>query len=128
MDAARLGVLVAELAALIDALRTEINALENAADAGPASPGEYTDQSSMEAVLTLQLLHPSDMDSSTGALANVKKFSAILDGFRQQYPDNTIVLARETTTYQGRVTSLLPTKPIVRCSACRVTGAGTLPS
>ena len=91
-DAARLGVLVAKLAALIDALRTEINALENAAVAGPASPGEYTGQSSMEAVFTLQLLHASDMESSTGALANVENFSAILDGFRQQYPDNTIVL------------------------------------
>ena len=67
--------------------------MEEAADAGPASLGEHTDQSSMEAVFTLQLLHASDMDSSTGALANVENFSAILDGFRQQYPDNTIVLS-----------------------------------
>ena len=92
-EAARLGVLVAELAALMDALRTEIKTLENAVVAGPASPREYTDQSSMEAVFTMQLLHASDMDSSTGALSNVENFSAILDGFRQQYPDNTIVLS-----------------------------------
>ena len=42
---------------------------------------------------TLQLLHASDMDGATGALDNVENFSAILDGFRDQYPDNTLVLS-----------------------------------
>ena len=42
---------------------------------------------------TLQLLHASDMDGSTGALQNVENFSAILSGFRDQLPDNTLVLS-----------------------------------
>ena len=49
--------------------------------------------SKTEADFTLQLLHASDMDSSTGALSNVENFSAILEGFRREYPDNTIVLS-----------------------------------
>ena len=46
-----------------------------------------------EEVFTLQLLHASDMDGSVGALANVENFSAILDGFRRQFPGNTLVLS-----------------------------------
>ena len=42
---------------------------------------------------TLQLLHASDMDGSTGALDNVETFSAMLDAFRSEYPDNTLVLS-----------------------------------
>ena len=42
---------------------------------------------------TLQLLHASDMDGATGALDNVETFSAMLDAFRSQYPDNTLVLS-----------------------------------
>ena len=42
---------------------------------------------------TLQLLHAADMDSAVGALENVENFSAILDGFRAQFPDNTLVLS-----------------------------------
>ena len=48
---------------------------------------------SNDSTFTLQLLHASDMDGSTGALQNVENFSAILDGFRRQYPDNTLVLS-----------------------------------
>ena len=44
-------------------------------------------------VFTLQILHAADMDSAVGALGNVENFSAILDGFRSQYPDHTIVLS-----------------------------------
>lgn len=44
-------------------------------------------------VFTLQILHAADMDSAVGALENVENFSAILDGFRSRYPDNTIVLS-----------------------------------
>ena len=42
---------------------------------------------------TLQLLHASDMDGSAGALGNVENFSAILDGFRDQFPGNTLVVS-----------------------------------
>ena len=42
---------------------------------------------------TLQLLHASDMDGSTGALQNVENFSAILTAFRAQFPDNTLVVS-----------------------------------
>ena len=47
----------------------------------------------MEKRFTLQLLHVSDMDSSVGALDNVENFSAILDGFRAQFPHNTLVVS-----------------------------------
>lgn len=46
-----------------------------------------------EPVFTLQILHAADMDSAVGAVENVENFSAILDGFRSQYPDHTIVLS-----------------------------------
>ena len=46
-----------------------------------------------EAVFTLQLLHASDMDGAVGALGNVENFSAILDGFRRQFPHSTLVLS-----------------------------------
>ena len=46
-----------------------------------------------EGTFTLQLLHASDMDGSTGALSDVENFSAILDGFRRHLPDNTLVLS-----------------------------------
>ena len=42
---------------------------------------------------TLQLLHVSDMGGSVGALGDVENFSAILDGFRRQLPNNTLVLS-----------------------------------
>ncbi len=42
---------------------------------------------------TLQLLHAADMDSAVGALENVENFSAMLDGFRAQFPNNTLVLS-----------------------------------
>ena len=46
-----------------------------------------------EETFTLQLLHVSDLDGSVGALADVENFSAILDGFRRQLPNNTLVLS-----------------------------------
>ncbi len=42
---------------------------------------------------TLQLLHAADMDGATGALENVQTFSGVLDAFRSEYPDNTLVLS-----------------------------------
>ncbi len=59
----------------------------------PSPNAAKPDGAKTEAAFTLQLLHASDMDNSTGALSNVENFSAILDGFRRQYPDNTIVLS-----------------------------------
>ncbi len=41
----------------------------------------------------MQLLHASDMDGAAGALSNVENFSAILDGLRKQFPDNTLVVS-----------------------------------
>lgn len=61
--------------------------------AGPAGPAGAAGATATEPVFTLQLLHAADMDGATGALSNVEKFSAILDGFRKQYPDNTLVLS-----------------------------------
>ena len=52
-------------------------------------------------VFTLQILHAADMDSAVGALQNVENFSAILDGFRSQYPDNTIVLSSGDNYIRG---------------------------
>jgi 2',3'-cyclic-nucleotide 2'-phosphodiesterase (5'-nucleotidase family) len=46
-----------------------------------------------EKPFTLQLLHTADMDGATGALENVKAFSANLDALKSQYPDNTLVLS-----------------------------------
>ena len=46
-----------------------------------------------EPPFTLQLLHAADMDSAVGALENVENFSAMLDGFRRQYPNSTLVLS-----------------------------------
>ena len=58
--------------------------------AGPVGP---PGADAPEPPFTLQLLHAADMDGTTGALTNVENFSAILDGFRRQFPDNTLVLS-----------------------------------
>ncbi len=50
----------------------------------------------------LQLLHASDIDGGTGALSNVENFSAILDGFRRQFPDNTLVVSSGDNYIPGR--------------------------
>ena len=89
----------AELAARIDALKTEIGAIASATEAQNDLNLERLSQLGeelrppAEVAFTLQLLHASDMDGSTGALTNVENFSAILDGFRQQFPNNTLVLS-----------------------------------
>lgn len=41
----------------------------------------------------LQLLHAADMDGASGALQNVKAFSAILGALKALFPDNTLVLS-----------------------------------
>ena len=60
---------------------------------GPAGPVGPPGTGAPEPPFTLQLLHAADMDGATGALTNVENFSAILDGFRRQFPDNTLVLS-----------------------------------
>ncbi|MBM7333692.1 bifunctional metallophosphatase/5'-nucleotidase [Alloalcanivorax marinus] len=41
----------------------------------------------------LQLLHFADMDGATGALQNVRPFSAVLAALRAQHPEHTLVLS-----------------------------------
>ena len=77
-----------ELAATVDSLRQEVERMRSdiATLARRADNGD-------DGTFTLQLLHASDMDGTTGALQNVENFSAILSAFRNQYPDNTLVLS-----------------------------------
>lgn len=42
---------------------------------------------------TLQLLHMADADGGGDVVGNVPRFSAILEKFRNEYPDNTLVLS-----------------------------------
>ena len=65
---------IADLEAQLDAIAAELR-----------QAGEET--------FTLQLLHASDMDDSIEPLANIQGFSAVLDDFRRQLPDNTLVLS-----------------------------------
>ena len=80
--------MLAELSAAVKALRREVAGLRSEID----RPGQRSSYDA-EARFTLQLLHASDMDGSTGALENVENFSAIIDAFRDQYPSNTLVLS-----------------------------------
>ena len=81
---------LSELAQGLEVLTQEVQRLRSDFEGlwlnASASAGE-------EETFTLQLLHASDMDGSTGALQNVENFSAILSAFRAQYPDNTLVLS-----------------------------------
>ncbi|MBF5056419.1 5'-Nucleotidase domain-containing protein [Alcanivorax sp. 521-1] len=52
----------------------------------PAPPAESTG-------FQLQLLHFADMDGATGALRNVRPFSAVLEALRAEHPDHTLVLS-----------------------------------
>lgn len=85
-DIARLGSDIAQLAAELDDRLSEIEDRRET-----VSRAESPTVS--EPVFTLQILHAADMDGAVGALQNVENFSAILDGFRSQFPDNTIVLS-----------------------------------
>ena len=85
---ARLEQLAADVAAL-SASRTEAAPSTTAAPGGEATNCSPADGSAF----TLQLLHAADMDGAAGALDNVKTFSAILDGFRRQFPDNSLVVS-----------------------------------
>ncbi len=80
--------LAAEVAALSES-RSEEASLTTADSGGETASCSATEGSAF----TLQLLHAADMDGAAGALDNVETFSAILDGFRRQFPDNTLVVS-----------------------------------
>lgn len=79
----------------VRALSSEIEAaqIQEEASTGGTDANADVAVSALEKRFTLQLLHASDMDSSVGALDNVENFSAILDGFRAQFPHNTLVVS-----------------------------------
>ena len=76
-----------------------VGAPGEAGPAGPAGPRGLTGPAGPPGAaapkprFTLQLLHAADMDGTAGALTNVENFSAFLDGFRKQFPYNTLVLS-----------------------------------
>lgn len=80
---ARIERLQAEVARLSDEVDQSAELLASAGRASAASQPAFT----------LQVLHAADMDGSSGALENVENFSAILAGFRSQFPKNTLVLS-----------------------------------
>ena len=93
------------------------------ADGEQSTGGDRIDQPAF----TLQLLHAGDMDGAVGALENVENFSAVLDGFRRQLPDNTLVLSSGTTSFQAPDSTRQGTRLTTRCWAFRVMGVGTSP-
>ncbi|MDE2787509.1 MAG: bifunctional metallophosphatase/5'-nucleotidase [Chloroflexota bacterium] len=86
-----------EIAELTEALRqhTERLRLLESRTAAPVAP------EAEPKTFTLQLLHAADMDSAVGALENVENFSAILEGFRAQFPNNTLVLSSGDNYVRG---------------------------
>jgi 2',3'-cyclic-nucleotide 2'-phosphodiesterase (5'-nucleotidase family) len=46
-----------------------------------------------DAAFSMQLLHAADMDGASGALANVDQFSALVDQFRSEFQDSTLLLS-----------------------------------
>ena len=98
-DRQQLGDTTRELAARLDRLETKVTDLERAADARHRltmkrlSELETDVRQLGDSRFTLQLLHAADMDSTVGALENVENFSAILDGFRKQFSNNTVILS-----------------------------------
>lgn len=60
--------------------------------AGCSDDDSDTDGQADEAY-TLQMLHFADIDGAPGAVDEVDRFSALVDHFRQQYPDNTLVVS-----------------------------------
>lgn len=81
------------LAEAVDAIRRDLAQLRADLARGAGDDGG--------AVFTLQLLHASDMDGTTGALQNVENFSAILSGFRNRFPVNTLVVSSGDNFVRG---------------------------
>lgn len=58
------------------------------------SNSDTVENSDTDEIFTLQLLHLADVDGGgTAAMFNVDEFSALTDHFRQQMPDNTVVVS-----------------------------------
>ena len=99
LDGGQLDNTTRELAARLGRLETKVGALERATDARHRLTMERLGDLEAdvrqlgESRLTLQLLHAADMDSTVGALGNVENFSAILDAFRRQFRNNTVILS-----------------------------------
>ncbi len=99
LDGEQLDDTTRELTARLDRLETKVGALERAADARHRLTMERLGELEAdmrqlgESRFTLQLLHGADMDSTVGALGNVENFSAILDAFRRQFRNNTVILS-----------------------------------
>ena len=99
LDGEQLDDTTRELTARLDRLETKVGALERAADARHRLTMERLGDLEAdvrqlgESRFTLQLLHGADMDSTVGALGNVENFSAILDAFRRQFRNNTVILS-----------------------------------
>ena len=90
-----LGESTGKLSEEVQSLSSSIEAeqIRKAMDSGETGANIKTAGSVMEERFTLQLLHASDMDNSVGALDNVENFSAILEGFRAQFPNNTLIVS-----------------------------------
>ena len=90
---ARLEQLAADVAALSESRSDQDTSTsgEGVTSCSPAGSSEFT----------LQLLHASDMDGAVGALDDVENFSAILDGLRSQFPDNTLVVSSGDNYVRG---------------------------
>ena len=67
----------------------------------PDASGASDQAPETPSVFTLQLLHASDMDGAVGALDNVEAFSALLDGFRAEFPGQTVVLSSGDNYVRG---------------------------
>ena len=99
LDGGQLDNTTRELAARLGRLETKVGALERATDARHRLTMERLGDLEAdvrqlgESRFTLQLLHGADMDSTVGALGNVENFSAILDAFRRQFRNNTVILS-----------------------------------
>ena len=99
LDGGQLDNTTRELAARLGRLETKVGALERATDARHRLTMERLGELETsvrqlgESRFTLQLIHAADMDSTVGALGNVENFSAILDAFRRQFRNNTVILS-----------------------------------
>ena len=98
-DIATLSGDVEEQRAWLEQLAADVAALsENSSEEASLTTanlgGDTTSCSTTDgSAFNLQLLHAADMDGAAGALDNVETFSAILDGFRRLFPDNTLVVS-----------------------------------
>ena len=96
-DLARLSGIVERQQSELDLLSNTVDDLAESSGAAqmlePTPPSPEGPDKDIPPEFILQLLHASDMDGEAGSLDNVENFSAILDGFRRQFPGATLVLS-----------------------------------